>query len=75
MFVQFVEMDINTGEKEAFTDFWKKQGATVKIRPKVSWAGLINAPNLTLGDDERWPCYWAMQTLSVTDTGKVVTCA
>jgi radical SAM protein with 4Fe4S-binding SPASM domain len=75
VFVQFVEMDINAGEKEAFIDFWKKQGATVKIRPKVSWAGLINAPNLTLGDDERWPCYWAMQTLSVTDTGKVVTCA
>lgn len=75
VFVQFVEMDINAGEKESFIDFWKEQGATVKIRPKVSWAGLIDAPNLTLGDDDRWPCYWAMQTLSITDTGKVVTCA
>lgn len=75
VFVQFVEMDINASEKEAFIDFWKKQGATVKIRPKVSWAGLIEAPNLTLGDEDRWPCYWAMQTLSITDTGKVVTCA
>lgn len=75
VFVQFVEMDINAGEKEAFIDFWKEQGATVKIRPKVSWAGLIDAPNLTLGDDNRWPCYWAMQTMSITDTGKVVTCA
>ena len=75
VFVQFVEMDINAGEKEYFIDFWKGQGATVKIRPKVSWAGLIDAPNLTLGDEDRWPCYWAMQTLSITDTGKVVTCA
>jgi MoaA/NifB/PqqE/SkfB family radical SAM enzyme len=75
VFVQFVEMDINTGEKETFVDFWKKQGAKVKIRPKVSWAGLIDAPNLILGNEERWPCYWAMQTLSITDTGKVVICA
>lgn len=75
VFVQFVEMEDNSNEKEAFIDFWKKQGATVKIRPKVSWAGLIDAPNLVLGDQDRWPCYWAMQTMSITDTGKVVTCA
>ncbi len=75
VFVQFVEMDINTGEKEAFISFWSDQGAKVKIRPKVSWAGLIDAPNLVLGDEDRWPCYWAMQTMSITDTGKVVTCA
>lgn len=75
VFVQFVEMDNNAGEKEAFIDFWSEQGAKVKIRPKVSWAGLIEAPNLVLGEADRWPCYWAMQTMSITDTGKVVTCA
>jgi len=75
VFVQFVEMDNNGGEKEAFITFWNKQGAKVKIRPKVSWAGLIEAPNFVLGDADRWPCYWAMQTISITDTGKVVTCA
>ena len=52
VFVQFVEMDINTGEKEVFIDFWKKQGAKVKIRPKVSWAGLIDAPNLILDEED-----------------------
>jgi radical SAM protein with 4Fe4S-binding SPASM domain len=41
----------------------------------VSWAGSIEAPNLVLGNEDRWPCYWAMQTMSITDTGKVVTCA
>lgn len=73
--VQFVEMDMNSREKEGFIDFWKKQGAIVKIRPKVSWAGMIDAPNLILGSRDRWPCHWAMQTMSITDTGKVVTCA
>jgi radical SAM protein with 4Fe4S-binding SPASM domain len=75
VFAQFVEMDINKDEKEDFIEFWNKQGAIVKIRPKVSWAGLIDAPNLVLGNKDRWPCYWAMQTMSITDTGKVVTCA
>lgn len=75
VFVQFVEMDNNINEKEPFISFWSEQGAKVKIRPKVSWAGLIEARNLVLGDADRWPCYWAMQTISITDTGKVVTCA
>lgn len=75
VFVQFVEMDNNAHEKEPFIAFWSEQGAKVKIRPKVSWAGLIEAPNLVLGDEDRWPCYWAMQTMSITDQGKVVTCA
>lgn len=75
IFVQFVEMDMNQDEKKDFIEFWKKQGAIVKIRPKVSWAGQIDAPNLLLDNKDRWPCHWAMQTVSITDTGKVVTCA
>jgi MoaA/NifB/PqqE/SkfB family radical SAM enzyme len=73
--VQFVEMDENEAEKGEFIDFWNQEGVKVKIRPKVSWAGMIDAPNLLLGNEERWPCHWAMQTLSVTDQGLVVTCA
>ena len=75
VFVQFVEMDINKDEKEPFIAFWTEKGVTVKIRPKVSWAGMINAPNLILRNDDRWPCYWAMQTMSITDRGEVVMCA
>ena len=75
VFVQFVVMDINQKEEGDFTRFWNHQGASVKVRPKVSWAGSIDAPNLILGDEARWPCHWAMQTMSITDTGKVVTCA
>ncbi len=75
VFVQFVEMEVNSGEKESFVEFWSNKGAIVKIRPKVSWAGAIDAPNLVLGNKDRWPCHWAMQTMSITDEGKVVTCA
>lgn len=72
---QFVEMDINKDEKKDFIEFWKAYGAIAKIRPKVSWAGKIESPNLILGNQDRWPCHWAMQTMSITDSGKVVTCA
>jgi len=75
VYVQFVEMDENEGEKDDFVRFWLAEGAEVKIRPKVSWAGQIEAPNLVLGNEDRWPCYWAMQSMSITDQGKVVTCA
>ncbi|MDQ7822805.1 MAG: radical SAM protein [Candidatus Eremiobacteraeota bacterium] len=75
VFVQFVEMDSNCHEKDDFISYWTARGAQVKIRPKVSWGGLIEASNLVMGPEERWPCYWAMRTMSVTDAGKVVTCA
>ena len=73
--VQFVEMDENGHEVEDFKEFWMNQGAIVKIRPKVSWAGLIDTSHFKVGVAGRWPCYWAMQTMSVTDDGKVVLCA
>lgn len=75
IFVQFVEMDLNKDEKNDFIDFWQRQGVIVKIRPKVSWAGSIEAPNLILNNQQRWPCHWAMQTMAITDRGKVVLCA
>ncbi len=75
VFVQFVVMDTNEKEVGQFTEFWNQRGAVVKVRPKLSWAGMIDAPNLILNNKDRWPCHWAMQTMSVTDRGKVVTCA
>lgn len=75
VFVQFVEMDGNKHEKDDYINFWKKAGATVKTRPMVSWAGKVEAANLTMDNDERWPCHWAMQTMSITDQGDAVNCA
>ncbi|MFA5504890.1 MAG: radical SAM protein [Vulcanimicrobiota bacterium] len=75
VYVQFVEMEENIDEKQGFIDFWNQQGAAVKIRPKVSWAGKVQAANLVAGQDERRPCYWATQSMSITDRGQVVMCA
>jgi len=75
VFIQFVEMEKNVNEKDKFVEFWISRKVTIKIRPMVSWAGSIEAPNLVLGNEGRWPCHWAMQTMSITDQGKVVTCA
>lgn len=75
VFVQFVEMDENKDQIKDFIVFWKSKGAIVKIRPKVSWAGLIEAPNLKLSQKERYPCHWAMQTISIASDGRAVLCA
>jgi len=74
VYVQYVEMDENREEIEPFKKFWAENGAIVKIRPKISWAGMIDAHNQVLDNKDRWPCHWAMQTLSISDTGKVVLC-
>jgi radical SAM protein with 4Fe4S-binding SPASM domain len=72
--VQFVEMAINQHEKDPFVRFWTSKGISVKIRQKLTWAGLIQDDNNTPKQD-RHQCYWAMDTISITDQGDVVTCA
>lgn len=74
IYVQFVEMDENSEELEKFVEFWNSKGILVKVRPKVSWAGKVEAPNLK--DFEfRLPCNWAMNSISISDQGKVCMCA
>lgn len=72
--VQFVEMENNRAEMERFVDFWNSHGVSVKVRPMISWAGQVEAANLTSGV-QRLPCYWAMNTINITDTGKVAMCS
>lgn len=72
--VQFVEMDINKNERAPFVDFWTKKGVDVKIRQKLSWSGLMNSGK-TKNTGQRHPCYWIMNSISITDTGDVATCA
>ena len=75
--VQFVEMDINKNELQDFIHFWHdEQGIECKIRPMVSWAGKAesSATNLII-DAQRLPCYWAMNTVNITDQGDVALCS
>ncbi len=76
LFVQFVISDINEKEVEDFKRFWHDQGVKVKIRPKVSWAGLIEANNLRDNKDvKRMPCYWLMRTINICADGTAALCS
>lgn len=72
---QFIELDNNIHQRQAFIDFWTKKGAYVKIRPMVTWAGKINREVKTETIPNRKPCAWAMTTMVVAHTGQVVNCA
>jgi MoaA/NifB/PqqE/SkfB family radical SAM enzyme len=72
LFVQFVASDINEHEVGDFKAFWKEKGVNIKIRPKVSWAGLVEASNLSSDVGLiRKPCYWLMQTINICADGTV----
>ena len=73
IYVQFVEMDSNRGEREAFEEFWTSKGVSVKVRKKLTWGGLIEAGDRATTN--RHKCYWAMDTISITDQGDVTLCA
>jgi MoaA/NifB/PqqE/SkfB family radical SAM enzyme len=76
LFVQFVVSEFNEEEVEPFKNFWTAEGVNVKIRPKVSWAGLIEAANLRDNSMvERKPCYWLMRTLPICTDGRAALCA
>jgi sulfatase maturation enzyme AslB (radical SAM superfamily) len=76
LFVQFVVSDVNEHEVEEFKEFWTSEGVFVKIRPKVSWAGLVDADNLhDNGEVVRKPCYWLMRTINVCADGRVALCS
>ena len=76
LFVQFVISDINEHEVEDFKAFWKKEGVNAKIRPKVSWAGLVDASNLEENEKVvRKPCYWLMRTINICADGQTALCS
>lgn len=72
--VQFVEMENNKHQVEEFVKFWNGNNIKCKIRPMVSWAGKVQASNLD-SNLERLPCYWAMNTINITDQGIVTLCS
>ena len=76
LFVQFVVNEHNEEELEPFIQLWTGHGVDVKVRPKVSWAGLVDAPNLYDNSDvARKPCYWLMRTLPICSDGRAALCA
>ncbi|MDD5312463.1 MAG: radical SAM protein [Dehalococcoidia bacterium] len=75
LFVQFVVSDLNINEVDRFKKYWVSEGVNVKIRPKVSWAGLVDASNLRPNSEvERKPCYWIVRTVNICADGSVAFC-
>lgn len=47
----------------------------LQMRAKGISKSLTHSANLILGNEDCWPCHWTMQSMSITDAGKLVTCA
>lgn len=71
--VQFIEMDENAGESEAFSAYWLERGAIVKLRNKLSWGGKFDTP-LCSPQEDRIACPWAMTQLHLFWDGRVPRC-
>lgn len=71
--VQFIEMQENEGELEAFTEHWLRLGATVKVRKQLSWGGQLETA-LDVPTADRIPCPWALTMMHVFWDGRVPRC-
>lgn len=71
--VQFIEMDENVHELDAFSEHWLTHGATLKIRKMLSWGGKFETP-LDVDPVDRIPCPWAMTMMHVFWDGRVPRC-
>ena len=73
--VQFIIMDENEHEEEAFKDYWLGQGAIVKIRRKLTWGGYIISDKLNTPKEKRIPCVWICNLFHVFWDGTVPRCS
>jgi MoaA/NifB/PqqE/SkfB family radical SAM enzyme len=71
--MQFSIMEENQHEVDDFKNYWNAKGVYVKIRPKASWAGRIEAKNLD-PTKERIPCKWALNHGAILWNGDLVAC-
>lgn len=71
--VQFIEMDANSHERDAFLTYWTSRGVIVKTRRQLSWGGRIATP-LAVPPDERTACPWAINLMHVCWDGTVPRC-
>lgn len=73
--MQFIVVDENEQEVEAFKKYWLKKGAVVKIRLKLGWGAFTETKDLDLAKIERnFPCPWLVRTLSIHWNGTIAQC-
>lgn len=71
--VQFIEMNENVHEIEEFKAYWLERGAVVKVRNMLSWGGTFETP-VSIPDEKRIPCPWALTMMHVFWDGRVPRC-
>jgi MoaA/NifB/PqqE/SkfB family radical SAM enzyme len=70
---QFVVMEKNKHQVDDYIEYWTSRGVTVKVRPKVSWAGTVESEDVD--NRKRHPCYWGIQSFNILYDGRVALCA
>jgi hypothetical protein len=75
VWVQFIEMEQNEHEREAFEEYWGKKDVAIKIRRKLSWGGYVSTPDVELLEAERIPCPWIVNLMHILWDGRVCRCS
>lgn len=71
--VQFIEMDDNIKEFDAYREHWLGLGATVKLRRQLSWGGKFETA-IDVAQEKRIPCPWAITMMHMFWDGRVPRC-
>lgn len=73
--MQFIIMDENESEWEAFKEYWLKRGAVVKVRLKLGWGQCCPTEDLNKAAVKRdFPCPWLLRTVSIHWSGILAQC-
>ncbi|MFC1590908.1 radical SAM/SPASM domain-containing protein [Thermodesulfobacteriota bacterium] len=77
--LQFIGMDENEHEQQAFIDFWKQSGKKVslKIKPRTGWADGVapgSAPVEAQSIERSMPCTWLLRQMTIFCNGEVPQC-
>ena len=70
---QFIVMDDNAQEVDAYKAHWLARNAVVKVRRQLSWGGKFGT-GLAIASDSRIPCPWAITMMHVFWDGRVPRC-
>lgn len=72
---QFIVMDENEHELEAFKEHWLGLGAIVKVRLRMGWGNAVSTKDLTEAKVERnFPCPWLLRSVSIHWDGTFSQC-
>lgn len=71
--VQFIVMDDNANEVQAYKEHWLARNAVVKVRRQLSWGGQFGT-GLAITPAHRIPCPWAITMMHVFWDGRIPRC-